>query len=40
MLVINVIEKGKLVASGKHEELIKSSHEYQTLYNIESSNLE
>ena len=36
--VINVIEKGKLVASGTHEELLKSSDVYNNLYSSESLN--
>ena len=31
--VIYVIDGGKVVASGTHEELLKSSEEYKTLYN-------
>ena len=36
--VINVIDKGKLVANGTHEELLKKSKVYQGLYKTESSN--
>ena len=36
--VINVIEKGNLVASGTHEELLKSSDVYNSLYSSESLN--
>ena len=36
--VINVIDKGKLVASGTHEKLIKESSVYNKLYTHESSN--
>ena len=35
---IHVIEKGKLVASGRHEELLKNSLPYQKLYTAESKN--
>ena len=35
---INIIDKGKLVASGTHEELLKTSPVYQGLYKNESSN--
>ena len=34
--VINVIDKGKLVASGTHDELLKSCKVYKTLYQNES----
>ena len=37
---INVIEKGKLVGSGTHEELLKTNKIYQTLYNTESNIIE
>ena len=36
--VINVIDKGKLVAQGKHKELLNSSKIYNKLYTNESSN--
>ncbi len=36
--VINVIDKGKLVAQGKHKELLKNSKVYNKLYTNESSN--
>lgn len=36
--VINVIDKGKLAASGTHEELLKECKVYQGLYKNESSN--
>ena len=35
--VINVIDKGKLVASGTHNHLINNSLIYKNLYNSESS---
>ena len=35
---INIIDKGKLVASGTHDELLKTSPVYQGLYKNESSN--
>lgn len=35
---IHVIEKGKLVGSGKHKELLKSCSTYQNLYLAESEN--
>lgn len=35
---INVIDKGKLIASGKHDELLKNCKIYNNLYNTESSN--
>lgn len=35
---IHVIEKGRLVASGRHEELLKNSLPYQKLYTAESNN--
>ena len=35
---INVIDKGKLIASGKHDELLKNCKIYNSLYNTESSN--
>lgn len=38
--VINVIDKGKLVGCGTHEELLKTSKVYKGLYKNESSNLE
>ena len=36
--VINVIDKGRLAASGTHEELLKNSKVYNKLYTNESSN--
>ena len=36
--IINIIEKGKLVDSGTHQELLKKSCVYKKLYNMESSN--
>ena len=36
--VINVIDNGKLVSSGSHKELLKTSKIYQGLYKTESSN--
>ena len=36
--IIHVVQKGKIVASGKHEELLKSNKIYQSLYKTESSN--
>lgn len=36
--IINVIENGKLVSSGTHDKLLKSSEVYQKLYKTESSN--
>ena len=36
--VINVIDKGRLAASGTHQELLKSSKVYNKLYVTESSN--
>ena len=39
--VIHVIDKGKLVASGTHKELLENSNIYRSLYTTESSaNLE
>lgn len=38
--VINIIEKGKLVSSGKHEELLKTCKVYKNLYSNESLNSE
>ena len=37
---INIIDKGKLVGSGKHEELLKTNKVYKNLYNIESNSEE
>ena len=34
--VINIIDKGKLVDSGKHKELLEKSNVYQNLYKSES----
>lgn len=36
--VIHVVSKGKVVASGKHEELLKTSKIYKNLYETESLN--
>ena len=36
--IINIIEKGKLVSSGKHNYLLKHSKVYKNLYKKESSN--
>lgn len=36
--IINVIDKGKLAATGTHEELLQTSKVYQNLYKSESSN--
>ena len=36
--VINIIDKGRLAASGKHDELLKNSKVYKKLYTNESSN--
>ena len=36
--IINVIDKGKLAAQGKHQELLKISKVYNKLYTNESSN--
>ena len=36
--IIHVIDKGKLEASGTHEELLKKSKAYQSLYKTESLN--
>ena len=38
--IINVIDKGKLAASGTHNELLKNCKIYQSLYKTESSNSE
>ncbi len=38
--VINVIDKGKLEATGTHEELLKKSKVYKNLYSNENTNLE
>jgi len=35
--VIHVIDKGKLVASGTHKELLENSNIYRSLYTTESS---
>lgn len=37
--IINVIDKGKLVGVGTHEELLKNNKVYKTLYDIESNNI-
>ena len=36
--VINIIDKGKLESFGTHDELLKKSKVYQTLYSNETSN--
>lgn len=36
--VINIIDHGKLVGQGRHNELLKTSHVYNKLYINESSN--
>ena len=36
---INVIDKGKLVGSGKHKELLKNNKVYKTLYDTESNSI-
>ncbi len=36
--IIYVVDEGKIVASGKHDELLKTSKIYQTLYQTESLN--
>ncbi len=36
--IINIIEKGRLVSSGKHDYLLKNSKVYKNLYKKESSN--
>ena len=37
--IIYVVEKGKIVASGNHDELLKTSKIYKTLYEKESQNI-
>ena len=37
--IINVIDKGKLVGSGTHKELIKTNKIYESLYNTEQSSI-
>ena len=37
--IINVIDKGKLVGSGTHNELLKKNKVYKTLYNTESNSI-
>ena len=37
--IINVIDKGKLVGTGKHEELLKSNKVYKKLYDTESNSI-
>ena len=37
--IIHVVDKGKVVESGKHVDLLKSSKIYNTLYKTESLNL-
>ena len=36
--VIHIVEKGRVVESGKHIDLLKTSKVYKTLYKIESLN--
>ena len=36
--IIHVVDKGKVVESGKHVDLLKSSKIYNTLYKTESLN--
>ena len=36
--IIHVVDKGKIVASGKHKELLKTSKIYKNLYETESLN--
>lgn len=36
--IINVIDKGKLVASGTHDHLLKNSNVYKELYSVETQN--
>ena len=36
--IIHIVDEGKLVASGKHEELLKNNEIYKTLYETESLN--
>ena len=36
--IIHVIDKGKLESSGKHEELLKTSEAYKSLYFTDSQN--
>ena len=38
--IINVIDKGKLVSSGTHEELLKNSEVYKKLYSMDSDSEE
>ena len=38
--IINVIDKGKLIASNNHEKLLKECKIYSNLYNTESSYIE
>ena len=38
--VINVIDKGKLISSGTHEELLKNSEVYRKLYSMDSNSEE
>ena len=38
--IINIIDKGKLVGSGTHNELLKNNKVYKNLYNIESNDIE
>ena len=37
--IINVIDNGKLVGSGTHEELLKNNKVYESLYNTESNSI-
>jgi ATP-binding cassette subfamily B protein len=36
--IIHVVDKGQIVASGKHEELLQTSKIYRNLYETESLN--
>jgi len=36
--IIHVVEKGKIIASGTHKELLKNSEIYRNLYETESLN--
>ena len=38
--IIYVVDKGKVVASGKHSELLKTNETYRNLYTEESLNSE
>ena len=37
--IINIIDKGKLIGKGTHEELLKNNKVYKTLYDSESNNI-